>query len=303
MDEQAHPSPPNDFKREKTSTQRNQEFDPANIQEHIKRLSHKFPIGHQPYRVIAGEKDIKKNFYRSQLKPKELLFFKNCSDSNYTVSTVCTKVLVENCDNVTIMLNEKVMTNIVELWKCKDVTIHIDTAIYTIQLDICNNVKLLFSHKDNYHQVVWAGVDDLSIEFQKASEHNMQTGLRQMKEIYTDLNDEIDQFIIRFLDDKLTSEQVVRLSNGYPTTKREADEWDAQQAKKDEAAEDRVRKMLDLAPQLGIHNFGLQKSAKGKVGRNEPCPCGSSLKYKKCCANNTQGERLAKSIVPEEKVK
>ncbi|XP_049849938.1 kinesin-related protein 4-like [Schistocerca gregaria] len=60
-------------------------------------------------------------------------------------------------------------------------------------------------------------------------------------------------------------QQVVRLSNGYPTTKREADEWDAQQAKKDEAAEDRVRKMLDLAPQLGIHNFGLQKSAKGKV--------------------------------------
>ncbi len=22
-----------------------------------------------------------------------------------------------------------------------------------------------------------------------------------------------------------------------------------------------------------------------KVGRNEPCPCGSGLKYKKCCIN------------------
>ena len=22
---------------------------------------------------------------------------------------------------------------------------------------------------------------------------------------------------------------------------------------------------------------------KGKVGRNEPCPCGSGMKYKKCC--------------------
>jgi uncharacterized protein YecA (UPF0149 family) len=22
-----------------------------------------------------------------------------------------------------------------------------------------------------------------------------------------------------------------------------------------------------------------------KVGRNEPCPCGSGKKYKKCCAN------------------
>ena len=26
------------------------------------------------------------------------------------------------------------------------------------------------------------------------------------------------------------------------------------------------------------------KIAEKKVGRNEPCPCGSGLKYKKCCA-------------------
>ena len=25
---------------------------------------------------------------------------------------------------------------------------------------------------------------------------------------------------------------------------------------------------------------------KPKVGRNEPCPCGSGLKYKKCCAHH-----------------
>ena len=28
----------------------------------------------------------------------------------------------------------------------------------------------------------------------------------------------------------------------------------------------------------------VKKDAK-KVGRNEPCPCGSGKKYKKCCAN------------------
>ena len=27
-----------------------------------------------------------------------------------------------------------------------------------------------------------------------------------------------------------------------------------------------------------------------KVGRNDPCPCGSGLKYKKCCGRNTAGE-------------
>ena len=25
------------------------------------------------------------------------------------------------------------------------------------------------------------------------------------------------------------------------------------------------------------------KEAHGKIGRNEPCPCGSGKKYKKCC--------------------
>ncbi len=26
-----------------------------------------------------------------------------------------------------------------------------------------------------------------------------------------------------------------------------------------------------------------------KIGRNEPCPCGSSLKYKRCCGNPLRG--------------
>jgi SWIM/SEC-C metal-binding protein len=28
----------------------------------------------------------------------------------------------------------------------------------------------------------------------------------------------------------------------------------------------------------------------GKVGRNEPCPCGSGKKYKRCCASNERAE-------------
>lgn len=35
------------------------------------------------------------------------------------------------------------------------------------------------------------------------------------------------------------------------------------------------------------HTFSTRKLAKpldaSKIGRNEPCPCGSGAKYKKCC--------------------
>ncbi len=35
----------------------------------------------------------------------------------------------------------------------------------------------------------------------------------------------------------------------------------------------------------------VKKSAEEKVGRNDPCPCGSGLKYKKCCGKNKESEQ------------
>jgi preprotein translocase subunit SecA len=30
--------------------------------------------------------------------------------------------------------------------------------------------------------------------------------------------------------------------------------------------------------------------SRAKVGRNDPCPCGSGKKYKKCCLKDDDGE-------------
>ena len=43
-----------------------------------------------------------------------------------------------------------------------------------------------------------------------------------------------------------------------------------------------IEKTMDkLRKQLKIHNP--YRRVKEKVGRNAPCPCGSGLKFKKCC--------------------
>lgn len=34
-----------------------------------------------------------------------------------------------------------------------------------------------------------------------------------------------------------------------------------------------------------------------KIGRNEPCPCGSGKKYKNCCISNTQGKKKFKATL------
>ncbi len=36
-----------------------------------------------------------------------------------------------------------------------------------------------------------------------------------------------------------------------------------------------------------------------KIGRNDPCPCGSGKKYKKCCLISLQGKRNQQHISPK----
>jgi len=110
------------------------------------------------------------------------------------------------------------------------------------------------------------------------------TGFSHMKESYPDLNDQIDQFIIRTLKGKLTNEQIVRLANGYPTTEREAQEFDAKKEKNDAALEEYVqRRLLE-----GGIVLGKKKKDGPKVGRNDKCPCNSGKKYKQCCEKKDQ---------------
>ena len=42
-------------------------------------------------------------------------------------------------------------------------------------------------------------------------------------------------------------------------------------------------KTLRVDPQLSEQNQSIRQSP--KIGRNDPCPCGSGKKYKKCCMN------------------
>jgi preprotein translocase subunit SecA len=40
-----------------------------------------------------------------------------------------------------------------------------------------------------------------------------------------------------------------------------------------------------LGPSHPIPSLASHEPAEPKVGRNAPCPCGSGLKYKRCCMN------------------
>lgn len=55
--------------------------------------------------------------------------------------------------------------------------------------------------------------------------------------------------------------------------------------KPEEDREEIRKQLIDTLPHavITLYKHWHQKKASQKVGRNEPCPCGSGKKYKKCC--------------------
>lgn len=49
-----------------------------------------------------------------------------------------------------------------------------------------------------------------------------------------------------------------------------------------------ARKEIDW---FGDRQEPLRASEDSKIGRNDPCPCGSSRKFKKCCMRTNKPER------------
>jgi hypothetical protein len=225
-----------------------------------------------------GEKISLKN---EDIKPEATLYIKGCEDTEIEFNAKCTKIMIEQCRRCKFNLKGRILTNIVEIWKCADVGANISADIRTLQLDICRNLTLSFASRDHVNNVIWAGVYNMSISFvDEPDTPAFVSGFDQMKVQYTDLNPIHDQFIVRIINKEIVSEQVVRLANGYPTTEREAQAFDNQKEQNEKNAEEFIKKRLADA---GI-SLGRKKTDEPKVKPNEKCKCGSGKKAKKCCA-------------------
>lgn len=232
-----------------------------------------YPIANQKNQTIL---------VKDELKPEHTLYIKGCEDCTVEVKGRCTKVLIEGCRRTKVHLHSRIITNIVEAWKLADCLLDIQTDVKTLQLDICRNLETKFSSKESLPNITWAGVYNLSIAFE--DEPNTPphvTGFDQMKPAYPDINPIHDQFIMRVMKGEIVIEQVVRLANGYPTTEREAQEFDKQTEKNTKNTEEYMRRRLQEA---GIQ-LGRKAPGGAKVGRNDPCTCGSGKKSKNCCAD------------------
>lgn len=230
-----------------------------------------------------------------QLQDVPVVFIKDCHDCQYTVAHRTTKIFVESCSNLTLTLDASIVTRTVEVWKCSNTNININTAVKTLQLDLmkgdCNvnwqRAELFYSGS-----IVWQNVESLAIKFADKPQHDMSTGFKDMVALLPDSNVDIDQFIIRFLgkeeaDYKLVPERCIRLKNGFLSTEREAIEWD----KRNEAI-----KEAHVAAFLKESGIKLNAKQDKKIPMNAECPCKSGKKYKKCCFGVKEAAGVAGSI-------
>jgi hypothetical protein len=79
------------------------------------------------------------------------------------------------------------------------------------------------------------------------------------------------------------------LANGFLSTDREATDWEKRNTIKKDAY------VQDFLKEAGLT---LNKSEKKKVPPNDPCPCGSGTKYKRCCMNKIELTGVAPATAP-----
>jgi len=244
----------------------------------VKPGQQKPAIQGQEMKNIKGLNNITATLNPEFLTDHATIYFKECVDCHFTVVSRCTKVLIEKCRNTTLTFTGKIMTSVVEIWKCDNFTFNIGTQLMTLQLDLCHGLNLFFSQKSYLNSIVWAGIYDLKICFTDSPSDDLSTGFVQMKKLHPDINDQFDQFIVRWLKDKtgkqiLKSEQIVRLANGFPTTEREAADWDEKAKANKLTMEAYVRKLVEeKLPKLklsGPHTLKRRLSSSGGWPRNK----------------------------------
>lgn len=243
-------------------------------------------------------------FAEGAFEPNCVLYLRNCANCDYTVLVHCAKVMIEGCTGCRITLHGKVITSTAEVWKCEDTELICNSKV-ALQTDLCKGLRVKYAKAADMPQLVWAGMEDFRVEFADGAHEPLVTGLEQKRKEYDgDVNAELDQFIVRDIDGKLLEERIVRLANGFPTTDREADAWDADQARKEAHLEAMARKLIKENPGL-VAGTAKKKPQQTKVRDakklkpNEPCHCKSGKKYKKCHMEADERERLeAKNKVP-----
>jgi len=195
-------------------------------------------------------------------KKKSVLHFNNCKNCKFSVArnVETVKLHIEKCENSVFNLSGVIKTGTVEAWRCKNLTIVVDTEIGTLQLDLSENVTVVYAHRVYLGSIVQAGVQPLHVQFNDHAEMNFISGVDELRKGNPELDEKFDQYITRFVDGKLVTELVVRYKDGMYSTEREMARDEAEREGTEELTKEKLRNMIRVAgPAIGLKEEDLVK--------------------------------------------
>lgn len=108
-------------------------------------------------------------------------YFKGCKKSTFKFARNVTAVKImigrtlsntidfsfqEHCDDCTFLLQGPITTTVVEVWRCNNASVTIDTQVNTLQVDLNNNLTVTYTHKAFLGSIVQAGVHGFHLKFE-----------------------------------------------------------------------------------------------------------------------------------------
>lgn len=204
---------------------------------------------------VSGLRDAVVVLTSKEVPADSVLHIKNCRNTKVTVRDVkLVRLLVEGCKGGCVVTREQspLLSGTVEAWSCDKLTLHSDSYMGTLQVDMCSEVSVSFARKEHMGQVVEAGVKGLNITFGDNTD-KIESGFEVLKRtLDADLQEDDDttQFITRFIEGKATTEKLVRLVNDFPTTEREHKAFHSEAAATEEKLRELGEEMLKAGKEL-----------------------------------------------------
>ncbi|KAG0024642.1 hypothetical protein BGZ81_007633 [Podila clonocystis] len=165
------------------------------------------------------------------VQDRKALYLLKCENCEYVIQGKPVKISIENCKNIVIKIEDKVITGMVDIWKSENISLDFERSVSVFQLDNIKTIAIRLPTHEHFGSMVWTGVDDISLHCGDQT-HNLSYS--QLQTRHPDLRPEMDQFKTTFVDGLPRTEAVVRLENGYPATRSEEASFRELEKKKDE---------------------------------------------------------------------
>ena len=156
-----------------------------------------------------------------------LIFIEKCSGLNCKIAISSSKIILLDLKDCVIEVNQPVLTSVLEMIHCKNVTVRVQFAVETVTVDKSEYCHFSFYKSELMASLYTCQSSDISVS---PSFSSPKFNVVSSEYFEVDPDAGIPQFISRFTTTgQLATEVVIREGVGYATTKREKDIADARQ--------------------------------------------------------------------------